>query len=418
MDAANDTGTTDGASVPTRCYGGPLGSSSYGACRSGHIDGNGWCVDQVLPTEDVAGDNVDSDCDNRVDESSPVPPSEFSLFPAVASDGERYLAAWNEGGVALAFLTADQRSPYTVPLAGASYVAWDTPSIGWNGQEYAVAYPDGGLSLALARITRTGAVIATASVAEPVCWGHTPLRWSGGPDGHWYRITTYSHDRDTGPFTLVIAEFPPNGPPRTLRIPSARAISCGQASAAWNGDGYGLAWWSASGVQFARVDADGHALSSHPMELPGGLAASAEDDLVASGDGYLYFVHGAGLARLDADGHAVSAWGPFTVPGWSTRAPIFISNVTIATDGTAWFGWIARSERQGFAWIDSAGVHSFEVEPDFGTNVFAGNLVEGPAGFGFVMQREDTRASPLHEVDFAIVDATGVRSGPIQVSFD
>jgi len=63
------------------CYTGPEDTLDVGACERGsktcESDGSGWgmCLGEVVPADEVCGNNIDDDCDGEVDETCVCPPN-------------------------------------------------------------------------------------------------------------------------------------------------------------------------------------------------------------------------------------------------------------------------------------------------------------------------------------------------------
>lgn len=101
-------------------YTGPEGTEGVGECKAGTVDGDGNIISpEVTPTEEIAGDGLDNDCDGAVDETDdPVDGSVGDTTTYQDLDGDGY------GNDAVTSLTVYQ-SGVQVPEPGYVLVGGD-----------------------------------------------------------------------------------------------------------------------------------------------------------------------------------------------------------------------------------------------------------------------------------------------------
>lgn len=231
-------------------------------------------------------------------------PSRYAVLPAVATDGQRFLLAWNEGRfttsvsvTALATRLETSGPPLDVPAlvlqTGGNELLRAGPGLGWAGSEWHAVYSIIGQASRGRRISSAGAVLPP--VVLPVVEGasYPVLGWSGQDQlwlsasyeagGHLFarglRLDVEMNALDLRPIEVSLAA------PAQAR--SAIASSGSGALAVWLEHRGG---WPAS-VRGARLDTDGVSLDLDGFDVAvGAYEGGGFEVLAASWNGTDYVV--------------------------------------------------------------------------------------------------------------------------------
>jgi hypothetical protein len=239
----------------------------------------------------------------------------------------------------------------------------DDPSLVWNGTGYAVAWNDardGNAEIYFARLDTGGTVMgsplrvtnaASTSEGEVMVWngGEYAIAWYDQRDG---RYEIY--------FTRVDAAGVEIGD--DIRVTNATGTSWGPALA-WNGSGYGVAWWDTRDgndeLYFARLSTAGVKIGSDVRVTTGGDVQTPSIAWNGSGYGIAWGDRRTGsseiyFARLDALGGRIGGNLLLTggTPGIAGLAGL---TWTGSEYGVGWLDTPSGMQQLFFARLDATG---------------------------------------------------------------